>query len=544
MSRPNPAYLIGFALVIVAAMGGAVLLKGGIYISKHEGDTLHLLEIVLRMAQGETPHEDFLTPIGYLAFAPISLFVAQGLGFAMAFTLAQILVALMILPAAVWTSYTRLNGALAFLFTAFVMVLPLALVHGQSEQSISLSMHYNRFAWALAFITIALATLPALRRDSQSVDGAIIGLAMGVLAMMKITYFICFAPPILIALIMRKQTRAILAGLAGGAVVALLSTLYGGFDFWAAYVGDLLTVIGSGVREAPSAPLNEVAASSAYITATVAALLGIIFLRQSREAVGGVVMLLLFPAFLYVTYQNFGNDPQWVWLLAVLLLTLRPAADVVNGWGWNMRQGLTVVAIVALTTGAPSFLNLLFSPFRHMSEDVTTFTPLLSRAPQHADLQIYDVRAFRMNFNVDAEGVGQTYRVREDRTSEDDLSLLKGETLPYCEVTLGMVTWMETLATSLEEEGFAKGNALFITDLLPGLWMYSDGLKPTQDSAPWYYGGLPGFEKADYVLVPLCPISARMRGTVLRALEARGSDDLVEVFRNDLYIVLKRAGGA
>jgi len=75
MNRSNPVYFLAFLVAIVAALGGLALAKGGFYIGKHEGDTLHMVEIIFRIVAGEIPHLDFVTPIGGLAFAPAALFV-------------------------------------------------------------------------------------------------------------------------------------------------------------------------------------------------------------------------------------------------------------------------------------------------------------------------------------------------------------------------------------------------------------------------------------------------------------------------------------
>ena len=69
MSRPRSAVLAAWLVVLILVLGGLPILKGAFYIEKHEGDTLHLAELVLRMARGEWPHLDFMTPIGVLAIA-------------------------------------------------------------------------------------------------------------------------------------------------------------------------------------------------------------------------------------------------------------------------------------------------------------------------------------------------------------------------------------------------------------------------------------------------------------------------------------------
>ena len=60
-------------LAVLAVEAGISMWRGQLLVGKHEGDMLHLLEIVFRMADGEWPHLDFMTPIGFMAFAGIQL---------------------------------------------------------------------------------------------------------------------------------------------------------------------------------------------------------------------------------------------------------------------------------------------------------------------------------------------------------------------------------------------------------------------------------------------------------------------------------------
>ena len=319
MSRPNPAVLIGFLAVLVLVLGGAGLVKGDLLLAKHEGDTLHLMQILFRMEAGEWPHLDFMTPIGVLAFAPIVVFLKLGLGISTAFFAAQILVAFVLAPAAIWVAWTRLSMALGLLFVAMIAVLAVALVHGEAQPSISVSMHYNRWAWALAFLAIATAVLPVRGRTVPWVDGVIIGLAMAGLALIKVTYFACFAPGILLALLVGQQRRTLGIAVLAGLVVVVLMTLMAGIGYWGAYVGDLLTVAGSETRPHPGKPLGSVVGEPMYIGASLAAIMAVIFLRQGKQDLAGLVLLVLLPGFFYVTFQNFGNDPQWLWIIADIL---------------------------------------------------------------------------------------------------------------------------------------------------------------------------------------------------------------------------------
>ena len=74
-------------LLVVAVLGGFALAKGAFLVGKHEGDTLHLVDMVLRMGlAGQVPHLDFMTPIGIGATWPIAAFVAAGFGVGHAFS--------------------------------------------------------------------------------------------------------------------------------------------------------------------------------------------------------------------------------------------------------------------------------------------------------------------------------------------------------------------------------------------------------------------------------------------------------------------------
>jgi hypothetical protein len=536
MSRANSVTVFGLLLGLLVVLGGTALLKGGLYVGKHEGDTLHLIEIVFRMAQGEIPHLDFMTPIGALAFAPIVVFVKAGFGIGMAVLWAQVLVAAAMLPCIWWVAQSRLSGATGALFSLFVMVLLLALVHGEAQRSVSMSMHYNRWAWAAAFVAILAAILPPVRNQSGTVDGVIIGLMMTALMLIKVTYFAAFSIPVILALVLTGQRRALVVALLTGLTAVAGVTLVVGVPYWGAYLGDLLTVAGSTVRSLPGEPLGAIMGAPAYLGGSIAAVAGVILLRQSKQAAGGLVLLLLLPGFFYVTFQNFGNDPQWLLLVGVLLLALRPAADVVNANGWNMRSAVTINAAVVLALAAPSFFNLAYSPFRHFRVNVADYAPMLPRGGINADLQTADIRALRVDVRVPLDGPGSGLESYRDRAKRDPEAVFKGETFPICTTELGLPALFDTITRDLEQAGFAGGKRVFAADLFSSYWLYGD-LSPLVHGAPWYYGGLPGFDSADYLLIPLCPVAQDLQAGILKDIEARGADDLTEVRRTPLYVL-------
>ncbi|GGD39743.1 hypothetical protein [Sinisalibacter lacisalsi] len=537
MGSVNRAKLGLFLLAVLAVLAGATLAKGGFYIGKHEGDTLHLLQIVLREAQGQWPHLDFQTPIGVLATAPIALFVKLGFGAGMAILLAQVLVAAIALPAIWRVAESRFPAPWAYIFGGFTLVLILALVHGATERSVSISMHYNRWAWAAAYLAIATAMIaPRPGRAAPTADGLVIGVALAFLALVKVTYFAAFALPVAVALIGRRDWRALVVTLLAGLAVALAVTLMAGTPlFWLAYLRDLATVAGSEVRPQPGLPFAAILGAPAYMGGSLALIFGVIFLRQAGRRLEGLVLLLLVPGFFYVQFQNYGNDPQWLGLLGLLLVTLKPAHSVTNALGWDVTKGLGLLAAAVFAFAAPSAFNLAYSPFRHLVKDVSTHTPVLPGSGIHEDLRTARVRALRVDARQALDGPGSPFAAYFDASLRPTRTEWNGETWPDCMVENGLIAWHEAIAADLLASGLAEGKTAFAADVLSGFWIFG-AFEPLPGASPWYYGGLPGFEAADYLIVPRCPVSTKVRGLVFDAVDAAGTS-LTEVRRNDMYVL-------
>lgn len=523
-------------------MGGMALAKGGLYVAKHEGDLLHLTDMVLRMARGQVPHLDYATPIGILAVAPVAGLVALGAGVGHALILAQIAVGLLLLPAILRTGPSRMQGPWPFVLGALVLIFVLALVHGESEPSTSISMHYNRWAWAISYLVLVLALLPPLPgRARPLLDGALIGLGMAALALLKMTFFAAFALPVLLALALRRERLGLLAALIAGLAVVGVVTLLLGPGFWAAYLGDLLQVARSDVRPQPGASFAGVLTEPLYRLVSILAVACVILLRKAGQANLGLVLIVLFPAFAFVTYQNYGNDPQWVYLLALLALVARPAPGTRRTWGFDLRDGLTVVGIAALAHGAPSLQNMAYSPLLHLRQGQAS-QPIGGEGSPLADLHTLDSRmqALAGTTELAAPGFPAPVMVADEVDPEetnlsDRPAVLNGETLPRCALATGLVHWLRVVTADLEAEGHS-GAGIFATDTLSPYWMFGD-FRPLSGGAPWYYDGLPGFEDADLVLVPLCPLSPGGRAASLEALAGSGVA-LREIRRTSLYILL------
>ncbi len=538
MNRPNRAILMGFLTLVVLVLAGVTLSKGGFYINKHEGDTLHLLQMVLRMAQGDWPHLDFVTPIGVFSFLPIVAFLKAGFGVGHAILWSQVLVAVLFLPAIWWVSFSRFKGGWAYLFGAAVLVLILALVHGEGVRAVSISMHYNRWAWAAAFLVIATIFVPNEGKNRPVADGMVVGFGMAAMALIKVTYFAGFALPVLVGLAGRKAGMTVLWAFISGLAVMAAVTLAAGMGFWSAYLNDLIAVSSGNVRTQPSLPFLSVIGAPAYMGGSLVLVSGVILLRQAGRGLEGLILLTLVPSFFYVTYQNFGNDPQWLGLLGMMLFVTLPSGGVRNSLGWNLHKALMLTATAALIMALPSFFNLAYSPFRHMRAVIEDHSPVLPGSGVHEDLQTAQIRANRIDGRIALDGPGTPFMAFTDAEMRDENYEFQGETLPNCSIELGVVAWYSAMAADLKAAGLVGGKTVFAADLLSSYWLYG-AFAPLPGAAPWYYGGLPGFDAADYVIVPLCPMSTKLRGLILAEITNQGIV-LTEVRRNSMYILFEK----
>ncbi len=532
MARVNTGKFAGFLAIFIVILGGAAVMKGGLYVARHEGDTLHFAEIILRMTAGEWPHFDFSTPIGSFAFAPVVALTKLGLGIGTAVLLAQVLIAIAVSPVVIWVARSRFTSPLAYLFGATIMVLCLSLVHGEAKTGISISMHYNRWAWAAAAIAICVAVIPPKSERGASVDGIIIGTMLAILAMIKMTYFVSFAIPVALGLLLNRGTKSLGVAAVVGLAVAVVITVIAGPTYWLAYLNDLLTVSGSSVRPNPGLPLSEILASPAYLPGTVLAVASVVLLRAAGRKTEGMLVLLLVPGFVFVTYQNFANDPQWLMILAILLLAVLPAKDVKSANGTSQAWVLGCIAAMAITATAPSYLNMAYSPLRHYTTPAAGYVAMLPAHEQHLDLYNHPVRAQRLDarFALSTEGFGLASFADQGKRPEP--TVFQGETIADCDFELGIVGYNTYVSNELEAAGFV-GSRVFTADLHSVLWLFGD-FERLENGSPWYYGGLPGYDSADYLMVPNCALSQDMRKRILDAVSDR-DNVLAEVHRTPMF---------
>ncbi|NKB27067.1 MAG: hypothetical protein GKR99_05750 [Rhodobacteraceae bacterium] len=535
MSRANPAILAAIMIGFAAVLGGVTFWPGAFYIRLHEGDTLHLVSILLRMEDGQRPHLDFMTPIGALAFAPIVLFLKTGLGVGMSILAAQFLVAAVLAPAIWWVALSRYPGRWAWVFAAVALTLVLGMMFGGTEASIS--MHYNRWAWAVTFLMVSVAVLPVIGRPRPRIDGVILGAGAAALVLTKMAFFVGVGPAILLILVVRRKMATLGVAVIVGGLVAVGIALWGGVDFWASYARDLLVVATAETRPHPGAGYAGTAASPAFLGGSLLALAAVVILRRSGAKNAGLALMLLFPGFVLIAWQNWGNEPRWLWLLGLMLVPLGLRIDNEAGDWLRGRRALTLVAAMAMALSFGTFINILLSPFRHVATDKSDYVALISGDPRLADLLTVDIRALRLNRRVDLTMPGATDAPWNDPDLRDEPAILLGEALEPCETQLGISAWTAAISADLAAAGYGAGTQIFTADVFSAFWLYGpqDAL---ESGAPWYYGGLTGLQNADVMLVPLCPNHEVTRKRVLDEV-AEFNVPLTEVHRTPDYVLLK-----
>ncbi|MEM5468885.1 hypothetical protein [Celeribacter marinus] len=530
-----------YALVLaglIALLGGVGLAKGGLYIDRFEGDTAYMVDMVARMVMGQVPHVDFETPIGLMALVPVAVMAKAGFGIGQAFIAGQILVALILAPMVWRVGTSRLTGVTSWVFGVVCIALVLALVHGEDMLSVSVSMYYNRWAWVMAFVAILLAVVPPHDDHvNPRLDGVFIALALTGLAMSKPTYFVAFFVPIVLALVMRRAVSSLVFGVIAGALCAALIALFFGVGIFEAYIGDLLTVARSETRAAPGLPLAQIINGPQFLVATIVAILSVVVLRQSGQDRAGLLLMLLLPGFIYVTYQNFGNDPKWLILLAIYLLAHRPARGVRVLFNADGKSALNALALVSFALIMPSLQNIVTSPFRHLSENTQNYSVLMSDAPKFNDVFAFNERSnvvFARRILADEIPALDDYQA-ESKARE--VTTFLGEALPRCALVSGDTAVDTYIADRLKQSpfNFAPETQFYMADVASMVWMIG-GFAPLKGGAPWYYAGTPGLENADAIVVPLCAHSVQYRKAALSALEGAGLRVLAPI-RDDLFLV-------
>ncbi len=506
-----------------------LLLPSRLMITGHEGDLMHMLDASLRMASGELPHVDFMTPIGVLGFAPVAGFLALGFAVGKATLLADSAMLGLMLPVIWWLGVTRLSRGQAHYFAIVMIVMMMAVVYGGDTPTISLSMYYNRWGWGLTFLLLVTILFPPRRRLGEGwVAPLVIGGCMAALAMLKVTFFVSLLPAVVLILLAQKQGALLLKAMAVGLLAGGALLAWFGPDFFLAYLDDLLTVTKpSSSRVNAGASLTDVVASAKTMMTSVILFAAVVIFRKSGRMTQGLVVLLLAPAFAYITYQNWGNDPKWLHLMVLYVWANLPEAGSRPVFGIPARQGALMLIAAAVTLVLPSMINMGGTPFRVVAADAEDFAPLELKGGV-SDIWLPERRV---------EDIITVQALEGWPTLSPKLEpvVINGQTFPDCKLDNSLMAQYFGMARQIEALDNVRGRPVLVADVLNYLWLVGDVAR-VPGAAPWYYGDDAGLAGAAFLAVPLCPVKPDLRSAMLGQVEAEGYG-LEEVYRSELMVL-------
>ena len=517
MSRPLNTWRL--LLLFWLFFGGVLWLQDGLVLTSHWGDALHLIDILERVAGGQRPHQDFVTPIGALAFLPIAILMEAGLPTGQAIFVAQFLLSGLFSACALAVAKNRVAPGWDLAFALCVLVTTISVAHGVPESSLSINVHYNRWAWSIALVAALTALLAGERFFVW--EGLLIGAAMASLALIKVTYFVAFLPLVIIGLLLTRQVKLLALAAVTGVLVAILMTFIWGVAHWDGYAADLLFVSSRDSRPDAGAGIVMMLVGPLMWAPTVLALCAVIVLSLKERKREALLLVCAYIAGAYVSDQNAGHDPLFLALLALLVLTW------MHSLKGDQKTVLLIVAAGLLLTVAPNLTNMASSPFRAAMKNRSDFVPLLTVQGRHQDILL--ARAA-------AQQHGQVYFDSSFFGVEPEIAVFKGHPLPDCQSILS-VRDLAVMAQDLEKFDSADGAAIFVADFLSPLWLFGEW-PPLQGGAPWNYGGLHGIENAEFVLVPHCPNRPAVHRDILSNLD---ETRLTEVHRTDHFRLFEMA---
>lgn len=481
---------------------------------------MHATEAASRLAEGQKAHLDFLTPLGIMAFWPIAQFLKAGFGAHHALMFANLAVPLVFLPAMAFVAATRMGRLHAILFGTFCITLGLGGVFGGTNGSVSMSLYYNRWCWMVAFVLIATIILdPKDQSRTSVIDGIIIGACLSFLALVKMSYFVAFAPAVVVGLLSLRHMPQLAAVAVTGLLAMGFATLIGGgIDFWTSYAADLNFVRTSEIRSKPGESFINILTGPKYLPATLILLIAVIGLRHAGFQRAGLVLLLLVPGLAFVTYQNWGNDPQWLVLIAVLCFVWAVQLAEKSAFGTDARTLFFSLGLAALVLGSPSFINVTTSVLRNLYADTDEYIALLD-GENHAGLMILRKASFNAKGRTDLPPVIDPMGKDEASDLAEPL-IVGGVTLTDCSLSSGYYGKVRSISDDLKTRGYGGQMIGWAASFNPLPLVGGFAREPHRPV--WYYGGATGLMDTTLVVLPTCPVVLDTFKNYVRTLQDEG----------------------
>ncbi|MDQ2712903.1 MAG: hypothetical protein M3Y24_11870 [Acidobacteriota bacterium] len=308
-------FLIPAGLCAVRAYVGLIGSRG------FSHDAFMLLDGAWRVLNGQRPHIDFYSHVGFLTYLPTAIGLRISHGTAWGLGYGQALVGLLL---GIWTyllgrkRLADVSLALMCISVVLMVVAPFAL--GFSPMKPGPAMIYNRQGYALLALVLLEAFSETRRRSRQEEfwGGFSTGAALSILFFLKITYFAAGVFLLVALLPCRQQTKQRWTGIVGGCVaVTFACCAYFGFHL-GPMEHDLVT-IGGGKHMRWSWYLIDAVIESAGVAAALASGVTLLLAAQSEGRAARSVAILGLAVTVGGVALIFGNYEQSGFPMTVFL---------------------------------------------------------------------------------------------------------------------------------------------------------------------------------------------------------------------------------
>ena len=500
-------FYLGWLVFAVLLPASLMWITGDVYVTGHESDVLHSLQGAIRLLESERPHLDFATPLGVLTFLPITVLLGLGFGHGAAMAYSGVLCAIVFLPAMYWVGITRFQGGTRWVWAAVIILLFTASVVGATGTYNSYSMHYNRWAWAVTFILLPAIAFPNSKGGTGLIDGLVIGFGLSCLALMKITFFLGVGPVVLAILLMHQQWRTIVVAMVvGGLAIVAVTVWASSVSYWFALFGDL-KMAGEAEFTIRAGGWSEFVSRVDITFALLAMLAGAVLLSRAGETRSSLVVLLLTPAFLFITYYNWNFEPKFLLFLALVMW-------VSNGLPRAISVGYSMAMIGFF---APVLINLALSNLRPIAFQKGNFHSVFTEDIKGA-LQFDVKRSYDRSVTI------------SESKNEHAILFANGYEIETKECFLNSGYWGQTEAimSSLTILDLEDNSPILVADSFSDYWMFGN-FGRLKNGAIWQYGGRQGIENAEILIVPDCVAKPHVRRSILEVISNDGYDlELIE----------------
>lgn len=239
-----PAWRYAPGLLLVALIAAVSLCSQGLVVFRYVQDTFVTFDAMWRAAAGEVPHIDFPTPIGQAYYWPFAILAKLHDVGVTTVLRANVLVAAVALLACALTLPRRTSPlvfSLAVLTIATTAITPRDLDGG--IDSFSFLAPYNLWSFAFILVVPFLALLPAREaaiRGRDAFEGLVLGLVLGILYYLKLTFFLP-AVGLAIAGLVLGHLRPVAFAAAVASGLAMAAGVELAFHNNAAYLADIAT---------------------------------------------------------------------------------------------------------------------------------------------------------------------------------------------------------------------------------------------------------------------------------------------------------------